>query len=346
MTYDHANSALPFQLPTVYSSRCSLARLTSGSSSAMVFNMQSQRVFALKICLIASVSCYPVIVEHTTITNNHIQLHDDPTHLPLPPHARTITIGNSSISLHDPSSSTTRNILHKRDSVTISIDTSFSNTTVINTQNDAKFEVINNAKNDNIAMGDHSNHTANFDSFGDKNMLNSTGSNTGGWNTKNQGSNLTTDRQKRDSDQYAMQSSWNNATELTNSSARPNIVYNIGHFICKRINCRNMWNSMLDKKVHHTARPEKRDVVNLNITGGKLHNSNLTNSANNNAVEVYVAGNGENMVNITIAWEADGSNLEDSENGNVVRIYVGDSHRVDMGNSTVFVAGERTGSDD
>lgn len=43
-------------------------------------------------------------------------------------------------------------------------------------------------------MGDSSNHTADFHSFGDKNMLNSTGSNTGGWNTKNRDSNLTTER--------------------------------------------------------------------------------------------------------------------------------------------------------
>jgi hypothetical protein len=61
--------------------------------------------------------------------------------------------------------------------------------------------VVNNAKNANIAMGDDSNHTADFHSFGDKNMLNSTGSNTGGWNTRNHATNLTTREKEKRSDE-------------------------------------------------------------------------------------------------------------------------------------------------
>lgn len=50
-------------------------------------------------------------------------------------------------------------VLHLRDSVTIEIKNSFANSSVSETQNDAniKFEVVNNANNANIAMGDNSN---------------------------------------------------------------------------------------------------------------------------------------------------------------------------------------------
>jgi hypothetical protein len=109
--------------------------------------------------------CYPVIVEHLEISNRRIQTHNDPIHA-----------------------------LHPRDSITFDVKSSFSNTTVSGTQNNAKFAVINNANNANIAMGDHTNHTADFHSFGDKNILNSTKSNTSGWNTKNHGTNPTTDK--------------------------------------------------------------------------------------------------------------------------------------------------------
>lgn len=36
-----------------------------------------------------------------------------------------------------------------------------------------------------------------LDSFGDKNMINSTGSATGGWNTKNHGTNISTEPHRR-----------------------------------------------------------------------------------------------------------------------------------------------------
>jgi hypothetical protein len=89
-------------------------------------------------------------------------------------------------------------VLEPRDRISVEIKSSISNSTVNNTQNNAisKFEVINNAKNENVAMGDNSNQTADFHSFGDKNMLNPTENNTGGWNTKNRGTNLTASQKK------------------------------------------------------------------------------------------------------------------------------------------------------
>ncbi|KAL2066079.1 hypothetical protein VTL71DRAFT_2150 [Oculimacula yallundae] len=196
--------------------------------------------------------------------------------------------------------------LTKRDSVTIKIENSFQNTTVINSQNNAKFEVINNAKNANIAMGDKSNHTLDFDSFGDKNMLNSTGSNTGGWNTKNSDSHLSTAHHR----------------------------------------IRRWWKSL--KKYGHDdlnmSRESKlpigtRDVVNLDVKGGSVKNSNVTRSGNGNTVEVYVSGNGENVVNITLSWEMEDSTITDSNSENKVKIYIGDARGVDMRNSTVLITG-------
>jgi hypothetical protein len=130
---------------------------------------------------------HPIIVEHTEIPNRPIQTHDDPIHA-----------------------------LHPRDSVTIEIMSLFSNSTVINTQNNAngKFKVVNNANNANIAMDDNSNHTADFHSFGDKIMLNSTGSNTGGWNSKNRDTNLTTShKEKRASEQKLLEAKAKNSSK-------------------------------------------------------------------------------------------------------------------------------------
>ena len=88
-------------------------------------------------------------------------------------------------------------VIHARDSITINISNSFSHANVSNSHNNAKFEVVNNAKNAAIALGDNFAHDVKLDSFGDKNMLNSTGSNTGGWSTKNRGSNISTDGHKK-----------------------------------------------------------------------------------------------------------------------------------------------------
>jgi len=94
--------------------------------------------------------------------------------------------------------SSTLPTLHPRDSITILVTNTLTNSTATSSQNNSKFEVVNNAKNAAIALGDNSTHEVDFDTFGDKNMLNSTGSNTGGWNTKNRDSELKTGRRKRD----------------------------------------------------------------------------------------------------------------------------------------------------
>ncbi|CZR69727.1 uncharacterized protein PAC_19627 [Phialocephala subalpina] len=362
----------------------------------------------------------------------------------------------------------TRTLSHHshRDSITISISSLLNNTTVCQSANAAKFEVVNNAKNANIAMGDSSNHTADFHSFGDKNMLNSTGSNTGGWNTKNRGSNLTIGRERRDEkERRGMRgkrelTGWKNwfeniwqggdygrwempwsapaagsskeskadgskwSVEQTKSSApatetgfvgfeggdeptstkgpassketesqrpfgwgdhktytrtvtmepsktpeskggngtwtngavqtkgprpfrpggngtHPHGPASAGHFSPHpKLGGNHTANrGLVAGTLHKTGGDEqKRDIVNLNIVGGSS-NSTLTRSGNDNTVEVYVAGNGDNVVNITVVWEGVGSEMMESGNGNVVRVHVGDSKGVDMGNSTLMVVG-------
>jgi hypothetical protein len=125
-----------------------------------------------------------------------------------------------------------------------------------------------------------------LDSFGDKNMINSTGSATGGWNTKNHGTNISTEPHRLKGE--------------------------------------------VDEK-------NKRDFLNLSVMNGKAKGSNLTRSGNGNMVELHIAGNGDNVVNITIAWEAEDSDLEDSVTNNTVKIYIGDMKGADMGNNTVVV---------
>ncbi|KUJ16563.1 uncharacterized protein LY89DRAFT_734661 [Mollisia scopiformis] len=291
--------------------------------------------------------------------------------------------------------------LSRRDSVTISISNTFNSTTVCNSQNDAKFEVVNNAKNADITVGDNTSHTSNFHTFGNKNMLNSTGSNTGGWNTKNTGSNLTTHREpkrgvgKRDyigwkgwfedilmgGDYGRWEMPWRAPTPGTSkgdkpkwgSGAAPTKVAS-HHTSSSSLGAeptftQNPKPSMVpgpswkgnktdpyrpNHSGHGWPRPKfgnhtkngtvqdgeehKRDIVNLNIMGGSL-NSTLARSGNNNTVEVYVMGNGANVVNVTVVWEGEGTDMKDSGNGNTVRVYIGDSNGVDMGNSTLQVVG-------
>lgn len=81
--------------------------------------------------------------------------------------------------------------------------------------------------------------------------------------------------------------------------------------------------------------------MNLNLITRDAKASNLTRSGNNNAVEVYIAGGGDNIVNITVSLEAENSALENSNNNNAVKIYIGEAERVNTGDSTVLVAGER-----
>ncbi|KAG4433301.1 hypothetical protein IFR05_011221 [Cadophora sp. M221] len=236
---------------------------------------------------------HPLIVEHNTISHNPIQIHDDALHGLQAQKDVTTQVNSPAI-----------NSVQKRDSVTIHIESVFHHTSVSNVQNYAKFEVINNAKNAEIAMGDHAGHTQDFDTFGDKNMLNSTGSNTGGWNTKNQDSNLSTGK-------------YGNRMIRRDRKHQRSIPF-----------------------THQTVQPVgKRDIINLDIKGGSVKNSNVTRSGNGNTVEVYVAGNGQNVVNITLSWEVEDSNMEDSNSENIIKVYVGDAHGVDMKNSTHMRSG-------
>lgn len=237
---------------------------------------------------------HPLIVEHSTISSNPIQVHNDPL--------RGLQLQDDVIiQVFTP----VKHSIQKRDSVTIHIESAFHHTSVENTQNNAKFQVVNNAKNANIAVGDHSSHSQDFDSFGDKNMLNSTGSNTGGWNTKNNDSKITTGR--------------------------------YGKLMVRR-DKKNRSDRFLTRRIIEPLKA--RDIVNLDIKGGTVKNSNVTRSGNGNTVEVYVAGNGQNVVNITLSWEAEDSNVEDSNNENVIKVFIGDAQEVELGNSTVFIETE------
>jgi hypothetical protein len=270
-------------------------------------------------------SAHPIIVEHTEIPNRHIQTHEDPIHT-----------------------------LHPRDSVTIDLKNSFSNTTVSNSQNNAKFKIINNAKNSNIAMGDQSNHTANFQSLGDKNMLNSTGSNTRGWNTKNHDSNLTTGgkakrKQKifapKEGEQVKRVGRYRNlGVKQTKDGYRNdgNVPRTPGaQRLQNAANCEPGHFSYLAEQCVPTSRQykptksnstesalDKRAQVSLNLSGN-AKNSNLTQSGNSNDVGVFVAGQGDNIVNITVGLEADNAVLEDSNNKNTVKVYIGERNDFD-----------------
>jgi len=136
-------------------------------------------------------------------------------------------------------------------------------------------------------------------------MLNSTGSNTGGWNTKNNDSNIATGRcgklMVRREEKHQSSISW----------------------------------------TRRTVQPlEIRDIVNLDIKGGTIKNSNVTRSGNGNTVEVYIAGNGQNVVNITLSWEADDSIVEDSNSGNAIKVFIGDAQEMEVGTSTAFSGSE------
>jgi hypothetical protein len=270
-------------------------------------------------------SAHPIIVEHTKIPNRRIQTHEDPIHT-----------------------------LHPRDSVTIDLKNSFSNITVSNSQNKAKFKIINNAKNSNIAMGDQSNHTANFQSFGDKNMLNSTGSNTRGWNTKNHDSNLTTGgkakrKQKifapKEGEQVKRVGRYRNlGVKQTKDGYRNdgNVPRTPGaQRLQNAANCEPGHFSYLAEQCVPTSRQykptksnstesalDKRAQVSLNLSRN-AKNSNLTQSGNSNDVGVFVAGQGDNIVNITVGLEADNSVLEDSNNKNTVKVYIGERNDFD-----------------
>ena len=137
-------------------------------------------------------------------------------------------------------------------------------------------------------MGDHSNHTADFDSFGDKNMMNSTGSNTGGWNTKNRGSSI---------------SPGEDGQEKSGSE-----------------------DDGEGEQDQEEEKKRKRETINLDI-GANSKGSNVTRSGNENVIELYVPGDRDHVVNITIKMEGMESRVGESGNRNLVKIYIGDLKR-------------------
>lgn len=54
---------------------------------------------------------------------------------------------------------------------------------------------------------------------------------------------------------------------------------------------------------------QARHFTNVNFMNGKAKGSNLTRSVNGSTVELHIAGNGDKVVNVTIAWGADESDV-------------------------------------
>lgn len=226
--------------------------------------------------------CTLLIVENETFLDQPIQHHEDQLHP-----------------------------LHPRDSVTIKISSSFTNTTVSNIQNNVKFEVINNAKNANIAQGDESNFTSHFRTFGDKNMIDSKGSATG--------EHVSINDTAEDNQSGRLKRMFK---RMTGSSSKP-------------VPIRNDIAGLFERSMNMHR---KRSTIHLNILGGDIKSSNLIRSGNGNVVEVYIAEGSQDDVNITIKWIADGSNTEDSVNENRVKVFTGHgakSDRVETANATI-----------
>ena len=147
-----------------------------------------------------------------------------------------------------------------------------------------------------------------FHSFGDKNMLNSTGSNTGGWNTKNLGTNLITGQKgKRAIEQKSITTEGNGkrkkAGGYRNFGARQTKNGyrwdgNMRSGAAKSTPCEPTGYAYLAEQCVPTSRSksksnksdstgsglDKRDQVNSNLAGGNTKDSNMTRSGNNNAV--------------------------------------------------------------
>lgn len=121
-------------------------------------------------------------------------------------------------------------------------------------------------------------------------MLNATGSNTGGWNTKNRGSNLQSQ--------------------------------NVGD------HHRNSEVDITDHKINDTM--EKRQLVDLNMAAMAKGGNITGVGNGNVIELFLAGKEQERVVNITVAFLSEGSNAEDSGNGNVIRIYVGDSTMEEM----------------
>jgi hypothetical protein len=169
--------------------------------------------------------------------------------------------------------------IHPRDSITIDISSQMNNSSVCNAANDAKFEVVNNAKNANIAMGDKSNHTANFESFGDKNMFNSTGSNTGGWNTKNRGSNLQSGNVGDNNDRTRISEKQGNDTMEKRNIVNLNLDASL-----KGSNFTDVGNG---NSIELHVAGGKDNVVNIMIAM-ESENSTARDSGNNNVIRIYI----------------------------------------------------------
>ncbi len=180
-------------------------------------------------------------------------------------------------------------------------------------------------------MGNSSNHTAEFHSFGDKNMLNSSGSNTGVWNSKNQDLNLATGHMKRSrSEQKPFPSDGKKKTgkvrKYKNTGPRQNrngyrwdgnmpgksgSVKNRMAADCRPTDLAYLAQQCVPASGTKSKSPaesnssdtslDKRDQVYLNLIGGNAKTSNLTRSGSNNTVEVYIGGSGDNIVNITVS---------------------------------------------
>lgn len=256
---------------------------------------------------------------------NRIQTHHDPVH-PLPSGEKITVLVNEPETRHLP----------KRDSITIQIENEFPPTSDSHPpENGAGSAAVNNAKNANMAVGDSSSHTADAASFGDQNTPNSTGSNTGGWNTqKNHGSDLTPGRSAKRGQKKSPEAISRAMQDEQNCA--------LGHHSFSVPECRRERGIRYGDVASDASQTSltKRDIVDLNIPGrSKVARTILPGSGNGHTVEVYVAGNADNVVNITLAWEAEGSEVKGSNSGNVVRVYIGDTGEIEMGNSTVIVAG-------
>jgi len=169
-------------------------------------------------------------------------------------------------------------------------------------------------------MGDKSKHTADFHSFGDKNMLNSTGSNTGSWNTKNTDSSpLPAHMQRRASGQSIYSAEVEKGSEKEsyyryfgarqtrdgykwdgNMPGRSGTAQHRNTAFCEPTDyvylaedcvpssSKTSTTRKTAKQNSYHLPSDKRDQVNLNLIRGNFKGSNVTRSGNNNAVEVLL----------------------------------------------------------
>jgi hypothetical protein len=115
-----------------------------------------------------------------------------------------------------------------------------------------------------------------------------TSSATGEWNTKNHGANISTKPHKRGFEEVREEG-------------------------CK----------MGDDNEDDVRQPRTiQDLINVKVANVKVKGSNLTRNGNGNSVKLHVAGNGDHVVNVTVAWEGEESNFEDSVSNNTDKIYL------------------------